>query len=74
MGKANILKGIEEERGIPLDTLIPQTIEQTGGIYQAAQDLRVAPNTIQYWLAANDYVVVRTVKVKRNRRKNSGAA
>ncbi len=54
----NRLKAIAAERGVELDEIIPQTIEETGSVLQTAIRLNVTPTAIQNWLKRNGYRVV----------------
>jgi hypothetical protein len=54
----NRLQEIAAERGVKLEVLIPQTIEETGSVLQTAIRLSVTPNAIQNWLKRNGYRVV----------------
>lgn len=63
--KGGKLKRIEKERGIPLDTLIPDLIKQEGSIAGAASKLNVSRFTLLYWLEQNNYrteIVTQVVK------------
>lgn len=51
------LKAIAAERGKPLEVLIPELIEQEGGIEAAARNLRVSKNTVAFWLKKHNLEV-----------------
>jgi hypothetical protein len=52
------LAKVAEERGVPLDVLIPQTIQEEGSVFQAAKRLGVYPSAIQYWMKKHGYKLV----------------
>ena len=47
--KTRLMKRIEEDRGEPLETLIPRMLNQ-GTAVEAAAELGVANATLSYWL------------------------
>ena len=51
------LERIAALRGVSVEQLIPQAIEQHGSVLSAAQDLGVAPNTLHNWLKTHNYQV-----------------
>jgi len=55
--RTKILDKIAEERGIALEVLVPQTVQQEGSIFKAAVKLGVSPNSIQYWMKKNGYTL-----------------
>lgn len=63
MAKRNRLLEVEQERGEPMDQLIPQLLNRLGSQKAVADELGLSQATISEWLKENGYVS-KTIYVK----------
>ena len=63
MAKRNRIPEVEQERGVPIDQLIPDLLNRLGSQKAVADELGLSQTTISTWLKENGYVP-KTVYVK----------
>jgi len=73
MGRPYRLQEVEEQHGIPLDQLIPDTVNRLGSQKAAADELGVSQATLSVWLKLNGYTA-RTVYVQDQESEHATAA
>jgi hypothetical protein len=63
MAKTGAIPDISRERGQPPTEIVKDEVEKTGSILAAALSLKVAPNTIRYWLKKGNFTVSKSANV-----------
>jgi phage antirepressor YoqD-like protein len=54
-----VLAGLSEREGEPLETLIPRIVNEEGSQKVAAKRLNVSEMTLSDWLRKNGYIVIK---------------
>jgi len=63
MAKTGVIPDISRARGRPPTEIVKDEVEKMGSILAAAISLKVAPNTIRYWLKKGNFTVNKTASV-----------
>lgn len=56
MAKRNRIPEVEQERGVPIDQLIPDLLARLGSQKAVADELGLSQATVSAWLKDNGYV------------------